>query len=162
MLSCAPEQIWLPRLQIYVPLHCYYSLHMVPTSLHISLKKGQTAMFILYSIVIFVPPTYMPIKCHSQINWYAYIGKYANLYAWHELAAITMLPKILYTHDDSDNAAQLIKRHSAESSNKQKQCGAIRIANVDPIHVLEPFSISHVSFKITFLLGIHNHWLTIS
>ena len=39
LLAYAPQEICLPKLFIYKPLEGYYSLHINPTALHISVRK---------------------------------------------------------------------------------------------------------------------------
>ena len=45
------------------PLHCYSSLHIDLTVLHISVEKQHAATFIYHAIAIFVPATNMLLKC---------------------------------------------------------------------------------------------------
>ena len=51
-------------LYMYVPLHCYCSLHIEPILLHISAKKQQTVIFNYHAIGIYVPAKNMLLKCH--------------------------------------------------------------------------------------------------
>ena len=52
-----------PTLQIYVPLHFYFSLHVDPTLLHIFIKKAATIIY--QSIAQYVPASNMPLKCQK-------------------------------------------------------------------------------------------------
>ena len=62
--AICPEANKPATLHIYILLHCYLSLHIDPTLLHISINTLQNATLIYNATAIYVPATNMPIKCH--------------------------------------------------------------------------------------------------
>ena len=86
-----------PILYIYVPLHYYCSLN-------IASQKQQTAPLIYHTIIIYVPATNMPLKCHiysTYANYFMHRYEAAMLkYIPHmNLLQWTMQPEALvYMH----------------------------------------------------------------
>ena len=82
-------------LHVHVPLHCYCSPHTDPTLLHTSIKQQETGTFIYHATAICINkknihqmPHMSHVKitqCLGTIQW----GKYANIYAKLELAAMS-------------------------------------------------------------------------
>ena len=61
LLPYGSDQICPPH-WIYISLNCYYSLDINPTVVHTYLKTQENATVVYHAIVIYVPPTNMPLN----------------------------------------------------------------------------------------------------
>ena len=91
----------------YGPLHFYYSLHIQPTMLHISIENQYMATFLYHTTAKYVTLIYMPLKCQihaiCQITWCAHMMKVCQ-YIWHTNSlALTMWPAAQYTDTNDEN-----------------------------------------------------------
>ena len=67
-------------LQMYVPMHCYQSLHKDPTLLYIQVKSQLNATFTYNAIAIYVPAINTALQCH--------MCQLANAQIWHNYVSI--------------------------------------------------------------------------
>ena len=94
IVGMCPRKNMPAILHIQVLLHCYYSLHIDPTLLHIN-KTQHNSISICHVTDVYVPWKYAPQIPHVQIIWHAFMGeKYANIYATYEVASINEVAKI--------------------------------------------------------------------
>ena len=94
LLAYVPQQICLPH-YTYIPLYCYFRLHIDLILQHTLVKFKHTATLIYYSTAMYVPATNIPIKWHI-----CYKCKLLNMHHVGRKPAymvnINLLPSILW------------------------------------------------------------------